>query len=96
MTTPDKCPKCGAETLESQSYLWSCGRDKLVPEDTKLCLMTQRAQRAEARAEKWKEAAINYRGLTDEFPLHSPAASRLASFIDAQMKRLSDDEKKEP
>jgi len=62
MTPPDKCPKCGAKLEGCSSGDWvffKCGTRASVGASlhSELCLMTQRAQRAEERAEKWKKVA---------------------------------------
>ena len=65
-TPPDKCPKCGAPLEKDVQDIptYSCGVQILTCQDgesilcpSALCLMTQRAQKAEERAEKWKKVA---------------------------------------
>lgn len=53
MTPPDKCPKCGSEPARlCGDIMFSCGRPKNGTYETGICLMTQRAQRAEAELEE--------------------------------------------
>ena len=61
-TPPDKCPKCGAKLEGCSAGDWvfyECGtrlsNGSCLHSD--LCLMTQRAQNGEERAEKWKKVA---------------------------------------